>query len=143
MLEQVLPNHPEAYLTFAELLAADERNSLLKVAALEYAKKSIDTVPLPAAQRDFQRGRWHAGLREWSAAVEAFRAAVKQDATSVRYRLALVSALEHKGEKAEALAEARRALEAQPADSDLKAVVARLEKPAPKMDAAPKQPPKK
>jgi tetratricopeptide (TPR) repeat protein len=132
LLEKVLPNHPEAYLTYAETVGGG--SAMLKVTALEFAKKSLESVELPSAQRKFHQGRWHAGVNDMPKAIEAFKAALKEDPTNVRYRLALITALDLKGDRPAALEEAKRALSERPNDNDLKAAVERLQRPAPKRE---------
>jgi len=129
LLETVLPSTPEAYLTFAETLGKSEANLVLKIAALELAKKSIDKADFPTEEREFQLGRWHAGANDMTKAVAAFRTSVKMKPHNVRYRVALARALELKGDKKNALVEAKQALGTEPNNSAIQEMVKRLTPP--------------
>jgi len=129
LTESVLPFHPEAYLTLAEKLGNVETNAVFKVVALEMAEKALKSVELTDSERAFYWGRHYVATGNLPKAVDSFRTAVKDAPSNSRYRQSLAWALELKGDRPAALLEAQQALDAEPGNAELKAMVKYLQAP--------------
>jgi tetratricopeptide (TPR) repeat protein len=133
-LQQILPNHPEAHLTLAELAIPADR-AMDRILAFEFARKALDAAPLGKAEKHFHAARLAAGGGRVAEAVAEFRQAVEAEPNNLRYRATLARALDVSGDRPAALREAEECLKLAPADAEAKSLVERLKK-------APADPPK-